>query len=356
MKQVWGWVAVLSVFGCSGQVDLGAAEASNISRLGADLVEFAAVPSGMCALFDDERAYCWGREGSMDARRAPQLDAARLAGPGSQGEICGIDGEGGVSCSTAIGEKRATKLGLSPAKGVSVGFFGGCALAENGDVQCWSADSPCPGTTSDQWLHMVLPRPATQVSFGESHGCAVTEDGALFCFGQNFNGQSGQPSAIDCVGVPQPVPGLDHVLQVATGMEHTCALHENGKVSCFGSEQNLGGAEMNVGNPAVVDVPGLDGVVAIKSSRIATCALESSGTLKCWGLSQCGSLGVSEDCESTLVPQPIAVQGQLDIQDFGMADGMTCALTRQGDVQCWGFTLWNGSAHGDPTPRFVAFN
>jgi hypothetical protein len=344
MKSRWWWLSAVAVWGCSSEVDLGQADSGRPPASGAALLSFAPVPSGMCALFDNHHAYCWGKEGSTLAQRTPTLDALRLAGPGSQGEICGVEEDGSVACSEAIQERRTPKLGVAQATDVSVGFFGGCALAEGGTLQCWAHEEQglhCAGFSRDEWLAMELPSPAVQVDYKDSHGCAVTKDGRLFCFGSNLSGESGQPES-ECVPTPTAVPGIDDAVEVALGMSDTCVRRKGGIVTCFGES-------------GFADVPGLSGVVGIEASRIATCALESTGTLKCWGLSLCGSLGISEDCGSTNVPLPITVQQQLDIRAFGMSDGLTCVVADEGQITCWGFSDWDGQARGNPVPRRIVF-
>lgn len=75
----------------------------------------------------------------------------------------------------------------------------------------------------------------------------------------------------------------------------------------------------------------------------------------CWGTSQSGALGVSENCGSTAVTAPIAVQQDIETRLFGMADGYTCSLDAAGDVWCWGLSAWIGSAQGSPIPRRIRF-
>lgn len=360
------WAAVLVLSGCSGNVDLGAADApSKPLAEGAELVSFSRAPEGMCALFDDERAYCWGKEGSTVAHRAPELDAVQLAGAGSNGEICGIERDGSVACSNSINQKRSKKLGVSGAASVSVGFGGGCALAADGRFQCWEHPEPgyCAAAAKQNWLAVELPSPAVQVEYTEGHGCAVTADGRLYCFGMNHSGQSGQPTDTDreCVFEPTAVPDIEDAVQVALGMDHTCVLRSSGTVTCFGYPAGLGDGQTTPGDGQATsaarraDVPGLNEVVSLKASRIATCALESTGALKCWGNSLCGSLGIFEECGSTHVGTPLTVQGALEIQDFGMDDGLICALTSTQQIKCWGFSGWQSQALGSPVPRRIVF-
>jgi hypothetical protein len=358
MKNSWWWLSLLGIWGCSGEVDPSQGDPNRGPLAsGAKLTGFAPV-NGMCATFDNRQTYCWGKEGSTHARRAPELDAALLVGPGSQGEICGIDSKGSLSCTTAIDEPRAKKPGVESASQVSVGFFGGCAITDAGQVQCWALENQglfCDGVgfSRDAWRNLELPSRAVQVDFSDNHGCAVTEDGRLFCFGSNSEGESG-PAEDDCVLTPIEVPDIDDARQVALGMAHTCVLRDSGVVTCFG-EGDMLGLGPKAPRRGSADVSGLRDVVSLESSRIATCALEKTGSLKCWGTSECGSLGISEDCGFTLVSEPTPVQAGMSFEAVGMADGLTCGLTDANELYCWGFSGWDGHAQGSPVPRRIGF-
>ncbi|MBK8050713.1 MAG: hypothetical protein IPK16_28555 [Anaerolineales bacterium] len=81
-----------------------------------------------------------------------------------------------------------------------------------------------------------------------------------------------------------PVP-LTNIKQIAPGWRHTCALLESGAVVCWGDNTYgaLGDGTTTSHNTAVA-VSGLDhDVVALAASQSATCALRQDGSVSCWG-------------------------------------------------------------------------
>ncbi|NPA91016.1 MAG: RCC1 repeat-containing protein, partial [Chloroflexi bacterium] len=78
---------------------------------------------------------------------------------------------------------------------------------------------------------------------------------------------------------------LTHVIQVAAGGDHTCALLEDGRVRCWGangSGQLGNGSTTSSSTP--VDVVNLGGrAKAIATGWAHTCALLMDGQVRCWG-------------------------------------------------------------------------
>jgi alpha-tubulin suppressor-like RCC1 family protein len=91
---------------------------------------------------------------------------------------------------------------------------------------------------------------AVQISAGGSHTCALRPDGSVVCWGRNLTGQLGNgactgPDHFGCLpserggtsaGESRPVPvlGLTDAREISAGSGHTCALHRDGRVSCWG--------------------------------------------------------------------------------------------------------------------------
>lgn len=342
MKHLVWMLGALGLVGCSGSVDLGeAAPPGPGTALGSPLQRFAAVPQGMCGLLEDRRAYCWGREGSTEAHRFANLDGVALSADTAGQQVCAVRADGVLACASEYVASLVPRLGVTDAVDVSLGGRRTCTLGADGTVRHW-ADELCHDDEGDPRA-VRLPSPAVAVTCVDDGGCAVTEDGRLFCLDvdrSNF-----------CAGDFQEVPGVNDAAGVTLTMDETCVLHRDGTVSCARTTPGLLRPDLG----ALGKVDGLSGVVELSSSRIGTCGLSRSGTLKCWGTSQCGSFGISEGCGFTEVPAPIAVQQDIETRRFGMSDGLTCSLDASGDVWCWGFSDWNGTAQGGPLARRIQF-
>lgn len=335
------WVLSAGLMGCSGEVDLGEADPPNPSEaLGSELKSFAPMPWGMCGLLQDERAYCWGWEGSTAAKRVPNLDGIALSANTGGEQICAVHGDGTVACSRRWDEALVPRLGIMDATDVSVGGDRACSLGKDGTIRQWFPEA-CPNDGDPRPIR--LPSPAVQVHCGFPNSCAVTEDGHLYC--------APGGSLEDCHSAFQEVPGVVDAVSVGVTMSETCVLHQDGTVSCAPIPERGLFPDFTKLTP----MANLSGVVQLRSSRIGTCSLGAGGTLKCWGTSQCGAFGLAEGCGSTEVPAPIAVQQELQNRVFGLMDGLTCSLDARGDVWCWGLLGWNGSAKGSPLARRIQF-
>jgi alpha-tubulin suppressor-like RCC1 family protein len=147
-----------------------------------------------------------------------------------------------------------------------------CAAFDDGRVKCWGRNDygqlgrgtnslieksyvgNAAGEMGDAlpFLYLGDGKRALKLSAGEEHFCAVLDTHELKCWGRNYMGAVGAGSSAartlaDLDGVPYDEQdtivdlGTDafcrplRVVDVAT-MEHsTCALLENGRVKCFGS-------------------------------------------------------------------------------------------------------------------------
>jgi Regulator of chromosome condensation (RCC1) repeat len=199
---------------------------------------------------------------------------------------------------------------------------------------------------------------------GDGHVCAWTGAGRVYCWGNNDAGQLGIGETLDAPeAVPQEVPGLESVVSLAARSDHTCALHEDGSVSCWGdnSAKQLDG-KTSEPQPSPVKVEGVAEAVSLATSDSETCSLSKGGEVTCWGqrysaptvlsglegvkaISMHSSLCVRFDddtvecslrCTETAgvtTCQP----GEPDFVDAAMhtSDGLTsCVASTQGEVVC----------------------
>lgn len=202
--------------------------------------------------------------------------------------------------------------------------------------------------------------PASALDAGSRHSCAVRSNG-VWCWGDNFHQQLGSPIAVDTStepytytglmssGVPLQIGGLSNVTAVSAGERHSCALHANGAVSCWGNGDygQLGhGSRASSATPVVVS--GLNTAVAVSAGGFNTCALLQGGSVSCWGNSNTSI--------EQLVPAPVA--GLSGATALSAGRGHHCAVLTDASVRCWGDNndgqLGNGSQTDAASPVVVS--
>jgi hypothetical protein len=179
-------------------------------------------------------------------------------------------------------------------------------------VRCWgrngrgqvgngNANSPQPLPVPVSGLSNVA-----SLSLGVYHSCALMADRSLKCWGQNDQGQMGDPS-LAFSSVPTPVPGIANVTSVSTGYLHTCVALADGTARCWGQNDYgaLGDGTVNAARSPVV-VQGISTATAISAGGFHTCALLADSSVWCWGEGNFGELGNGAMANS---PTPVKVVG-----------------------------------------------
>ncbi|MFO1135425.1 MAG: hypothetical protein U1E30_09605 [Rhodoblastus sp.] len=187
-----------------------------------------------------------------------------------------------------------------------------------------------------------------QVAGGVNHSCALDVNGRVWCWGLGNNGQLG-----DNTGVQRLTPTAvlssgalagKSVVQIAAGQAHTCAMTADGGVYCWGYNfyGQLGdGTSFQRNAPVAVSTSGaLAGkkVVQITAGVYHTCALTSDGKAYCWGDNSNGALGDNTGTQR-FVPTAVSTSGVLSGKTVTQISGggyHTCALTSDGGLYCWG--------------------
>ena len=200
---------------------------------------------------------------------------------------------------------------------------------------------------------------ATTITASGGHSCALHEDGTISCWGDNRYGQLGNGEGGDGRDsgerslVPVKVQGITDATAITTSDEHSCALHQTGTISCWGHNEygQLGNGEGgNDGDysSVPVQVQGITNATTITTGDYHSCALHQIGTISCWGNNNYGELG---NGTTNLSLVPVQVQGITNATAITAGSEHSCALLEDGTISCWGHNssgqLGNGEGGND---------
>ena len=231
-----------------------------------------------------------------------------------------------------------------------------CMPAECGDGFVWDGMEECDdanGNDLDRCRDNCVFHRATQLALGGNHTCVLLDSGNVKCWGNGSHGRTGHVS-IENVGDDEPasaqdfVQTTDPVIQIVTGIGHTCVRHDGGTARCFGrnAEGQLGNASvLPVGDdetPGSADPVALGGVIEALNSRSGafhTCAALDVG-VRCWGRSTDFVLGdpaVTENIGDTELASaaPLVDVGGT-VTGLALGNRHSCALIEGGAIRCWG--------------------
>ena len=187
----------------------------------------------------------------------------------------------------------------------------------------------------------------TEATTGATHSCAILDDGSVSCWGENSNGQLGFGSRIPSLEPEKATMPLGKTaVEISAGSYHTCVLLNDGAVRCWGSNEfgQLGdGTTIERTSPVPVEL-GMS-AVSISSGESHTCAILIDHSVKCWGQNSNGQLG---DGTTVDKQDPVIVglggEGALSISSGSYH---SCAIMLDKSLMCWGDN-WNGQL-GDGT-------
>jgi len=145
----------------------------------------------------------------------------------------------------------------------------------------------------------------TAISAGQFDSMALLKDGKVMAWGGNYSGELGDGTQTERY-VPVEVKGLTNVTAIATGWEDSLAAREDGTVMVWGNNlegqlgigTHKGPEKCNNGDACStvpVEVSGLGGVVAVATSLDDSMALRENGSVADWGINIAGDLGDAID-------------------------------------------------------------
>lgn len=220
--------------------------------------------------------------------------------------------------------------GLDSIKDISIGNNHSCALKIDGTVYCWGKNSQGQignGSASNKPNPIpIMIKDFTNIiaiSSGGNNNCALNKEGSVLCWGENSEGQVGEGTTTQRE-YPVYVINIDPVIKsITTGVDHSCALTNTGKILCWGSSIS----EIDEHRKTL-------GVTEIKSSFNHTCLLQR-GNMSCFGGNLHGELGNYKAILSSFLPVYV-IGFHRDIVDFATGGLHSCATTRNGITYCWG--------------------
>lgn len=251
-----------------------------------------------------------------------------------------------IALSTRKDKTPERIAGLDGVTAIAVGAKHQCVISGGGQVWCWGENMEGQlgdGTTSSQ----LKPVPAKDLSgaaaiaAGAYHTCALLDSGEVRCWGKNYSGQVGNGTrGKDKVPAPVAVKDLKDAVALSAGADHTCALHANGLVSCWGKNEfgQLGNGESGAAKYSAIParVKDLSRAVYLGAGHQHACAVLADGGARCWGSNRHGQLGNGSMSSKDSPVTPVAVKDLNDARLIGAGQGHTCALRKTDSVVCWG--------------------
>jgi len=294
----------------NGALGVGDQSWESEPRAIADVLNWTAFSGGdqhRCAVRGGTTLWCWG---AGDAGQLGVTSAQPRLSPGL----------------VAIG---------GPISNVSAAGRYACARLLDHSLRCWGQG---PGDTLPfDGVGWTVPGTYQRISTGDRHMCAIATDGALWCWGDNDHGQLGAAS-LEKTGTEPALAaaGYDYI-DVAVGAAHTCALHADGTLNCWGA-----GGQGQLGDGALADhpEPSLVGnasgpFAAVFAGGDHTCAIAQDRSLWCWGSDDQGQIGDGLEVAGAHAT-PARVGTEQDWLSVAVGGTHTCGLRGGGSLWCWG--------------------
>ncbi len=302
----------------------------------------------VCVILDTQAVRCWGQGSSGQLGYGNTDDIGDSETPNTVGPV-----------NLGAGRK---------ATAITTGAFHTCVILDTAKVKCWGyapngqlgygniediGDNETPNTVGT----VNLGGNAAAIAAGGDHVCAILVSGAVRCWGSGSSGELGYGNT-DSIGdteTPNTVGPVSlgagrKATAIASGLAHTCAILDNGRVRCwgFGGDGRLGyGTADSIGDTELpstvgpVDLGPGRTAVAIAAGDNHTCAILDNGTVRCWGNGALGRLGYGNTTDIGDTESPASV-GPVDLGlgrtavaiSAGAAE--TCVVLDNGRIRCWG--------------------
>ncbi|MFI7587461.1 RCC1 domain-containing protein [Spongisporangium articulatum] len=379
---IWCW-------GYGGHGDLGRGSVTDSSvpvQESTGSTAWTALTSGgysSCAQRSSGALYCWGDndhgqlgDGTTSDQQTPVVSGSDTTwGSISAGYnlFCGVRDDQAVWCQGddalgQLGQHYNTSVGSPTPVGASamswstgsVGYEGGCGIAQAGTMWCWgdntygAAGQGDTGTDYDYPVQAGSSSAWRSVSVGTWTVCATRTDNSLWCWGTATYGQTGVSGATGSITTPTAA-AAGTWSSVSVGETHTCGVRTTGALACWGdnTDGELGiGSTTDQDTPQAVTVSGVSSWASVSAGYYSTCAIAATGanagSLYCWGKGNSGQIGNGGTSDVT---SPAKI-GSATWSAVTVGRATVCGVRTAGTLWCWGLNdygqLGQGGTAGTP--------
>ncbi|WP_413577800.1 Ig-like domain-containing protein [Bdellovibrio sp. HCB290] len=345
-----------------------------------------------CALDSAGDVYCWGYnnvgqlgDGTTNTALVPTklISAVAFKSISAGGShVCAIDINDALKCwgyntNGQVGDgtvvTRMNPVAVDAANtylNVAAGASHTCAVRKVSQrVVCWgrnitgSFDAGALGDGSDySTVYKTTPTLVTDtatyavLSAGYNFSCGVTTDQRVKCWGSYANNGVGDGFESNRAPLVDTDYGQGYK-QVDVNTSFGCGIDDQDRLKCWGN-----GTAGSVGD-------GMNGVVRsspvvldrgltykfVSVGRRHACAIMIDGTLKCWGNNSDGVVGAGNS--ASVFVTPVVVDGGTKYRKVAAGSSMTCGITEDGVLKCWGWhyngQLGDGTAISKSYPAII---
>jgi alpha-tubulin suppressor-like RCC1 family protein len=231
-------------------------------------------------------------------------------------------------------------LGLGAMTAVVAGQYFSLAVGADGSVWAWGDNrygQLGDGTTTRRTQPVAVQNLSgvIAVAAGNFHSLALKNDGTIWAWGDNRAGELGGGSKGGFSAIPQAAIGLDSVVALGAGGQHSLAVRADGSAWSWGSNVlgELGNGTFGDSNPTPARVQGLDGATAVAAGTNHSLALKADGNVWAWGDNYQGQLGTVDSAPSYV---PVQVANLSGVVAIGAGFIGSQALKADGTVWSWG--------------------
>lgn len=209
-------------------------------------------------------------------------------------------------------------------------------INHNGGYHCFSdLDEDGVDDWSDNCLDVINPEQGDLDRDGEGDLCDADRDGDLSYGDSDCDDLDPSLGArledAECDGALDRLSVRSHL---SVGWRHSCAIRDDGSLTCWGGSPRIQEQEMNR-YPALQVPTDLEGEliydwINLSAGYAYTCGIRLGGILTCWG-----------DNRHQQSSPPVNANGEpyrdwVKVSTGGASESFTCGLHADGTIQCWG--------------------